>query len=241
MKIRMVGKKILIVDDEKSFLDVLAPFLKRAGFLVETALDGNTALARTKEFKPDVIVLDILIPEPDGREVCRRLRDLDNWTPIIMLTQIGGPQERAMSLEEGADDYLNKPFDPGELVARIRALLRRVQQIQSSLAVAHRLTSGPLVIDRLSRRAWLDKRELALSTKSFSVLEYLMCHPDQVITRERLLDAIWGWDYPTTTRTVDVRIAELRKQLRDNPNAPRFIETIIGEGYRFMSFVEAYV
>ena len=230
--------KVLIVDDEKSFLDVLAPFLKRAGFLVETALDGNTALARIKQFEPDVIVLDVLIPEPDGREVCRRLRALGNWTPIIMLSQIGDPQERAMSLGEGADDYLNKPFDPGELVARIRALLRRARQFQPSFASAHRLAFGPLVIDRLSRRARLDKRELALSAKAFSVLEYLMCHPDQVITREQLLDAIWGWDYPATTRTVDVRIAELRKQLKDDPKAPRFIETIIGVGYRFVGSVE---
>lgn len=235
----MAGKKVLIVDDEKSLLDVLAPFLKRAGFLVETALDGDTALARTMEFNPDVIVLDILIPEPDGREVCRRLRALGNWTPIIMLSQIGGSQERAMSLEEGADDYLNKPFDPGELVARIYALLRRAQRVQSSLTGVRRLTSGPLVIDRLSRRAWLNERELVLSAKSFAVLEYLMCHPDEVITRERLLDAIWGWDYPITTRTVDVRIAELRKQLKDDPNAPAFIETIIGVGYRFVRSVEA--
>ncbi|MER3468403.1 MAG: DNA-binding response regulator [Thermoflexus sp.] len=234
----MAGKKVLIVDDEKSLLDVLAPFLKRAGFLVETALDGDTALARTMEFDPDVIVLDILIPEPDGREVCRRLRALGNWTPIIMLTQIGGSQERAMSLEEGADDYLNKPFDPGELVARIHALLRRAQQIQFSLASAHRLASGPLVIDRLSRRAWLNECELVLSAKAFLVLEYLMCHPDEVITRERLLDTVWGWDYPTTTRTVDVRIAELRKQLKDDPNAPCFIETLIGVGYRFVRSVK---
>ncbi len=234
----MVRARVLIVDDEKSFLDVLAPFLKRTGFLVETALDGNTALVRIKEFKPDVIVLDVLIPAPDGREVCRRLRAQGNWTPIIMLSQIGSPQERAMSLEEGADDYLNKPFDPSELVARIRALLRRARQVQSSFAGAPRLVSGPLVIDRLSRRAWLGKHELALSAKAFSVLEYLMCHPDQVITRERLLDAIWGWEYPITTRTVDVRIAELRRKLKDDSKAPRFIETIIGVGYRFVGFVE---
>ena len=234
----MVNPKVLIVDDEKPFLDVLAPFLKRSGFLVETAPDGNVALERIDEFEPDVIVLDVLIPGPDGREVCRRLRDQGNWTPIIMLSQIGSPQERAMSLEEGADDYLNKPFDPGELVARIRALLRRARQVKPSFASTPRLASGPLVIDRLSRRAWLDKRELVPSSKAFSILEYLMCHPDQVITRERLLDAIWGWDYPVTTRTVDVRIAELRKQLGDDPRSPRFIETIIGVGYRFVGPVE---
>ena len=234
----MVNPKVLIVDDEKPFLDVLAPFMKRAGFVVETASDGAMALTRIKAFEPDVIVLDVLMPEPDGREVCRRLRDRGNWTPIIMLSQIGNPQERAMSLEEGADDYLNKPFDPGELVARVRALLRRTRQVQPSFASTPRLASGPLVIDRLSRRAWLGKRELGLSAKAFSVLEYLMYHPDQVITRERLLDAIWGWDYPVTTRTVDVRIAELRRQLGDSARDPCFIETIIGVGYRFVGSVE---
>jgi DNA-binding response OmpR family regulator len=234
----MADKKILLVDDEKSLLDVLAPFLRRAGFIVETALDGATALAQAVEFGPDAIVLDVLMPEPDGREVCRRLRASGNWTPIVMLTQIGGPQERAMSLEEGADDYLNKPFDPSELVARIHALLRRAQQASASLASAHGLASGPLVIDRLSRRAWLQGCEMNLSTKAFSVLEYLMCHPDEVISRERLLDTIWGWDYPAATRTVDNRIAELRKHLADDPSAPRFIETIVNVGYRFLGSVE---
>lgn len=234
----MAGEKLLLVDDEKPLLDVLAPFLRRAGFLVETAPDGNSALDRITEISPDVIILDVMMPGVDGREVCRRLRSSNNWTPIIMMTQIGGPLERTMSLEEGADDYLNKPFDPGELVARIHALLRRAGQMRPSLAGAHRLISGYLLIDRQARRAWLNEHELRLSAKAFSVLEYLMSHPDEVITRERLLDAVWGWDHPLATRTVDVRIAELRKYLEDNCDEPCFIETVTGVGYRFVGSVE---
>lgn len=234
----MFNEKVLIVDDEESFLDALSSFLKRAGFVVATARNGEGALAQIAESSPDVIILDVLMPGINGREVCRRLRASGNWTPVIMLTQVGGPSERAMSLEEGADDYLNKPFDPGELAARIHAVLRRASKTRPSLASARRLASGPLLIDRQSRRAWLNGRELPLSAKAFSVLEYLMTHPDEVITRERLLDAVWGWDYPLATRTVDVRIAELRKHLEDKCEEPCFIETVVGSGYRFVASVE---
>lgn len=188
----MSHERVLIVDDEKSFLDVLSSFLERAGFIVATAFDGERAVAQVAQSNPHVIILDVVMPGMDGREVCRRLRASGDWTPIIMLTHTGGPSERAMSLEEGADDYLNKPFDPGELVARIHAVLRRASLGQPSLANAPRLASGALRIDRRSRRAWLNDHELALTAKAFSVLEYLMTHPDEVMTRERLLDAVWG-------------------------------------------------
>lgn len=234
----MTGK-ILIADDEKPLLDILVPVLERSGFVVRTAYDGEAALLQADEFKPHAIVLDVMMPRVDGREVCRRLRSAGNWTPVIMLTQVGGPLERTLSLQEGADDYINKPFDPGELIARIRALLRRARLGLPSLTNAARLRSGSLLVNRQSRKAWLDECEMPLKTKAFSVLEYLMSHPEQVITREQLLDAIWGWDYPIATRTVDVRIAELRKHLRDDPRDPRYIETITGEGYRFLGTVEA--
>ena len=234
----MAGEQVLIVDDEKPLVDVLVPFLERAGFSVESVLRGDVALPCIKKMRPDVVVLDVLLPGLDGREVCRRLRAGGDRTPVIMLTQVGGPHERAMSLEEGADDYLNKPFDPGELVARIRALLRRTRGAQPSLVGASRLVSGQLMIDRQCRRAWLAGSELPLSGKAFSVLEYMMIHPDQVITRERFLDVVWGGDYPVATRTVANRIAELRKHLADDPSVPRFIETIVNVGYRFLGSVE---
>lgn len=226
--------KILIVDDEKDFLDTLSLFLERSGFVVETAQDGREALQQVATFDPDLVVLDVMMPHLDGREVCRRLRQAGDWRPVIMLTQVGGSVERTLSLMEGADDYINKPFDPAELLARIQALLRRVRLEQVTLANSVHLWAGPLRIDRQTWRAWLDGAELPLKPKAFAVLAYLMAHAGEVVTRERLLSAVWGWETPVATRTVDVRIAELRKQLQDDPGDPRFIETIPGVGYRFI-------
>nr|WP_202948548.1 response regulator transcription factor [Nitrolancea hollandica] len=230
--------RILLADDEEAITAELAALLERSSFTVEVAHDGDDALRKATALRPDLIVLDVLMPGINGREVCRRLRDAGNWTPIIMLTKVGSPGERAMSLEEGADDYLNKPFDPFELVARIRAVLRRAQPGTQPLASARRLVSGPLTLDRPSRRATLAGQELVLTSKALALLEYLMLHRDEVLRRERLLDEIWGWDYPVATRAVDVRIAELRKALGDDIERPRFIETVVGEGYRFLGTVE---
>jgi DNA-binding response OmpR family regulator len=230
---------ILLADDETAITSELAPLLERSGFAVIVAGNGDEAQRLAQTARPDLIVLDILMPGISGREVFRRLRAAGNWTPVIMLTQVGGAGERAMSLEEGADDYLNKPFDPFELVARIRAVLRRARPGDQPLASARRLTAGPLTIERPARRAWLTSQELTLTTKAFAVLEYLMLHHGEVIRRERLLDELWGWDYPVATRAVDIRIAELRRLLQDDADQPRFIETVIGEGYRFRQPVEA--
>ncbi|HTP06928.1 MAG TPA: response regulator transcription factor, partial [Anaerolineae bacterium] len=154
------------------------------------------------------------------------------------LTQVGEPSERAGALDEGADDYLNKPFEPYELLARIRAVLRRSRS-GKPLATCRRLRCGTLELDRLTRHAVLNGKELQLTAKALSVLEYLMLHPNEVLSRERLLDAVWGWDYPAATRAVDVRIAELRRALNDDSGAPRFLETLIGQGYSFVGRVEA--
>jgi len=231
--------RILLVDDESAITSNLAPFLERTGFVVATAANGETALQLMKDFQPDLTVLDVLMPRMDGREVLRRIRQSGNFTPVILLTQVGSPAERAVALDEGADDYLNKPFEPYELVARIKAVLRRSRPGVPSLAGASRLCSGPLELERQSRRVFLAGNEVALSTKAVSILEYLMLHPDEVLSRERMLDAVWGWDYPAATRTVDTRIAELRRALSDNAEVPRFIETLIGQGYRFIGKVEA--
>lgn len=231
-------KKVLIADDEAAITSELAPYLERSGFQVAVAHDGNAALELARTFQPDLIILDVLMPGLNGREVCRRLRASGNTTPVIMLTQVGTATERAMSLEEGADDYLNKPFDPFELVARIRAVLRRTQPGGQSLARARRLVAGTLVLDRPARRVFLGTHELTLTTKAVALLEYLMLHPGEVLRRERLLDELWGWDYPAATRAVDVRIAELRRVLGENLETPRYLETVINEGYRFMASVE---
>ena len=231
--------KILLVDDEQAITANLAPFLERSGFVVAVAADGEEALRQVASFGPDLTVLDILMPRVDGREVLRRLRQAGNWTPVILLTQVGESTERAMALEEGADDYLNKPFDPHELVARVRAVLRRARPGQPPLASAQRLVSSDLSLDRQARRAYMGSEELRLTPKAVALLEYLMTHPDELLTRDRLLDTVWGWDYPTGTRTVDTRIAELRRVLDDDPAQPRYIETVPGQGYRFVGHVEA--
>lgn len=230
--------RILLVDDEEAITDQLAAFLERASFTVQVAGDGEEALRRVAEFAPDLIVLDVLMPHLDGRQTLRRMRRSGDWTPVILLTQVGSPTERAMALEEGADDYLNKPFEPYELIARIRAVMRRVQRGGQPLAGAHWLGSGPLELDRQARRALLGGHEIPLSARALTLLEYLMLHPDEVLSRERLLDVVWGWDYPAATRAVDTRIAELRRALNDDADDPQFIQTVIGEGYRFTGQVE---
>ena len=240
----MSVSKILLVDDERAITSNLAPVLERAGFQVVAAADGEEAIKQVESFKPDLILLDVLMPKMNGREVLRCLRQAGNWTPVILLTQVGESVERAMALEEGADDYLNKPFDPHELIARVRAVLRRARPSRPPLAAGARLICKtgpqevPLLLERQSRRAYLGAEDLRLTPKAFSLLEYLMTHPDELITRERLLDAVWGWEYPAGTRTIDTRVAELRKALGDDPEAARFIETVPGEGYRFVATVE---
>jgi DNA-binding response OmpR family regulator len=229
---------VLLIDDEAAITDNLAPFLTRSGFAVSVAANGEQALEQVTAEKPDLLVLDVLMPRLDGRAVLRSLRQAGNWTPIILLTQVGEASERAMALEEGADDYLNKPFDPHELVARIRAVLRRAHPGRPPLSAAARLSCGKLVLDRTSRRVWLENVELTLTPKSVLLLEYMLTHPDELVSRERLLDVVWGWDYPIGTRAVDTRVAELRKALDDDPAQPCYIETIPGQGYRFVGQVE---
>jgi DNA-binding response OmpR family regulator len=231
--------RILLVDDEPIIASNLAPFLNRSGFEVQVASDGEQALRMLPVAKPDLIVLDVLMPNLDGRRVLRRIRQAGNWTPVILLTQVGAPAERADALEQGADDYLNKPFDPYELLARIRAVLRRSHSGKPPLTGSHHLRSGTLDLDRQARRVFLDGHEVPLTTKAFSVLEYMMLHPDEVLSRERLLDIVWGWDYPAGTRAVDSRIAELRRVLKDDTGASHFIETCVGQGYSFVGAVEA--
>lgn len=232
---------ILLADDDESIRSGLASALARGGFNVIEARDGLEALKLAETRQPDVIALDILMPELDGREVVRRLRQAENWTPIIMLTQITATGEKIASLEEGADDYLNKPFDSYELMARVRALLRRQTVAGRPAALASLLNSGRLKLERETQRIWVDGRDVPLSNKAFGVLAHLMSRPSVVVSREQLLDQVWGWDDPAGMRTVDVRIAEIRRKLHEamGDEAVDLIETIPGEGYRFVGAVKA--
>lgn len=229
---------ILLVDDESAITDNLSPFLERSGFDVSTASNGEAALEVIEAETIDLVVSDVLMPKMDGRELLRTLRQADNWVPIILLTQVGEAFERAMALEEGADDYINKPFEPHELAARIRAVLRRAKPGKPPLTAAWQVTCGDLRFDRRARRAFLEDEELNLTPKALVLLEYLMTHPDELVTRERLLDVVWGWDYPVGSRAVDTRVAELRRALKDDAAQPRYIETVPGQGYRFAADVE---
>ncbi len=202
------------------------------------ASNGEEALSKVQSHHPDVIVMDVLMPRMNGRETLRRMRRSNIWIPTILLTQVGEASERAVALEEGADDYLNKPFHSEELLARIHAVLRRARSVGQSLSSARRLASFDLILDRQSRRAFLADASLNLTPKAFAVLEYLMTHPDEAVTREQLLHSVWGWEYPTGTRTVDTRVNELRRALNDDAASPRFIQTLTGEGYIFIAPVK---
>ncbi len=237
----MPGEKILLVDDERGITDYLAPILERAGYSVVVASDGATALRKVHEIRPNLLVLDVLMPGMDGREVCRQLRAAGDWTPVIMLTRVSTTTDKVLSLEEGADDYLCKPFEPQELIARIKAVLRRKGsgQLKRPLSMASRLRAGDLILDRKTRRAYKDERVIELTPKALALLEHLMLYPDQVFSREQLMDAVWGWAQPVASRAVDVRIAELRHAIGDDGEQSIFIETIIGTGYRFIAPVES--
>lgn len=235
-----MGEKIhvLLVDDEAIIRENLGSLLERNGFMVTAAVDGESALEKLIQAMPDVMVLDVMMPNMNGRETLRHLRQDGNWTPIILLTRVGDADERALALEEGADDYLNKPFNIHELIARIHTVVRRAKANQLPLATALYLTSGAIKLDRTSHRVYLSSQEVTLTPKAVTLLEYLMTHPDELISRERLLDVVWGWDYAVGTRAVDTRIAELRRVLGDNASQPAYIETIAGQGYRFLGEVK---
>lgn len=230
--------RVLLVDDDTTIREHLAPVLERSGLDAETAADGAQALRAIEARHPDLVILDVLMPNLDGREVLRRIRAEDEWLPVILLTEVGETFERAAALDDGADDYMTKPFDPVELMARIRAVLRRTQRGQTPLSAAQSLTSGELRLDRTARRVFLGAGERSLTPRAFALLEFLMSHPDEVFSRQRLLETVWGFEAIVTTRAVDHRVAEIRRELGEDSSAPAYIETVSGAGYRFIGAVE---
>ena len=227
--------RILLVDDEEAITATLGPYLERCGFEVTIAGDGDAALEALVRTSIDIVVSDVLMPRRDGRSFVRELRRREDWTPVILLTQVGESFERSAALDEGADDYLGKPFDPPELVSRIKAVLRRSTPGQRTLGSARSLVSGELEFDRIARRIRICGRDVVVTPRATLLLEYLMSHPDELHTRERLLGTLWGFGCEVTTRAVDHRIAELRRVLGDDPAMPRYIETVQSAGYRFIA------
>lgn len=228
---------VLLVDDEQDILATLGGYLRRSGLEVLTAGNGAQALQVLAHHPVQVIVSDVMMPFLDGRALLRTLRQREDWTPVILLTVIGEADERSAALDEGADDYLNKPFAPQELLSRIRAILRRVQSATHVLGAAEILLaehgSGTLRLDRSARRVWNENTEITLTPKALTLLEYLMTRPDEIHSRERLLETLWGFEFAVSTRAVDHRIAEIRKAFGDDAAAPTLVQTVAGQGYRF--------
>lgn len=225
-------KKILVVDDEKPIADILQFNLKKEGYEVHCAYDGNEALEKVEEIKPDLILLDIMLPQRDGMEVCREVRKKYDM-PIIMLTAKDSEIDKVLGLELGADDYVTKPFSSRELIARVKANLRRhqVMATQSEQKETNDITVGCLVI--LPDAYTVTKRgeNIELTHREFELLHYLANHIGQVMTREHLLQTVWGYDYYGDVRTVDVTVRRLREKIEDNPSHPVWIITRRGVGY----------
>jgi two-component system, OmpR family, response regulator ResD len=229
----MHGKYILIVDDEPTIVEVVQLYLQREGFAVAIATDGQAALESVARRRPDLIVLDLMLPQVDGLEIIRRVRS-SGTLPIIMLTARGEETDRVVGLELGADDYVTKPFSPRELVARVKAVLRRAQASdQSSRSGNDAISAGPLRIDPASRKVTLAGRELNLTAREFDLLIFMTRHPGQVFTREQLLDQVWGFAFASDASTVTVHIRRLREKIEQDPTAPQFLLTVWGVGYKF--------
>jgi len=222
---------ILLVDDEPSIIQLARMYLEREGFQAASAADGEAALETAGRLKPSLIVLDVMLPKLDGFEVCRALRAQGNPVPIIMLTARDEDIDKIVGLELGADDYLTKPFNPRELVARVKAILRRVDRPAAGVTDAP-LQLGDLRIDPARRQVICNARTIDLRAQEFDLLLILAGDPGRVYTREQLLEKAWGFDYYGQTRTVDVHIAQLRKKL--SASAVR-IETVTGVGYKLVS------
>ena len=219
---------ILVVDDEKNIVQLARLYLNKEGFRVEAAYDGAQALEKARTLRPDLIVLDIMMPEPDGLEVCRELRKTSN-VPIILLTARDDDIDRIVGLELGADDYVTKPFNPRELVARVKAVLRRASQEAPSQAV---LEAGNLRLDTASREVIVQGKAVTLRAKEFDLLTAFLRHQGVVLDRERLLQLVWGADYFGDTRTIDVHVAWLREKLGKAKGVK--IETVWGVGYKLV-------
>lgn len=228
---------VLLVDDDKLITGPLAARLREAGFQVAVANDGRAGLDLALTQQPDLVILDVMMPGIDGWTVCRQLRE-QSPVPILMLTALGDEVDRILGLELGADDYLTKPFSTRELLARVRAMLRRVALDQVTTPVETELVLGDLQLDLATRRAYRNGRELKLRYKEFELLSLLMSHPGKVITRAELFDQVWGTDWLGDTRTLDVHIRWLREKVEDDPSRPVAIQTVRGVGYRFAALEE---
>ncbi|MDY5059446.1 response regulator transcription factor [Staphylococcus simulans] len=228
-------QKILVVDDEQSIVTLLKYNLETAGYLVEVAYDGEEALQKLNAVQPDLVVLDVMLPKLDGIEVCKTIRSDRNLVPILMLTAKDDEFDRVLGLELGADDYMTKPFSPREVVARVKAILRRSKQVHSQKE--EETDSEDVVIGSIKIRpeyfeVYKNNELLELTPKEFELLLYLIERQGRVITREHMLNSVWNYEFTGDSRIVDVHISHLRDKLEENPKQPKLIKTVRGLGYK---------
>jgi DNA-binding response OmpR family regulator len=220
---------VLVVDDEPTIGEVVSRYLARAGYETRVAANGLQALSVASVWPPDLVVLDLMLPEVDGLEVMRRLR-ADGHVPVILLTAKGEPTDRVVGLRLGADDYVSKPFSPAELVARVEAVLRRVDV---SPEQPDPIVFDELAVDPLARRVTVGGDEVQLTVREFDLLLHFVRHPGQVFSRDQLMDLVWQYSFYTDTSTVTVHVRRLREKIEEDPSIPRRLQTVWGVGYRF--------
>lgn len=230
-----MATRLLVVDDEESIVTLLKYNLEQSGYTVDTAYDGVEALRKAQEVTYDLIVLDLMIPEIDGLEVCRKIRTEKIQVPILMLTAKDEEFDKVLGLELGADDYMTKPFNPRELVARVKAIMRRVDYSgqETEMEKIERKSIGHLTVYPENYEAYVKEEALELTPKEFELLVYLINHKGRVLTRDQLLNAVWNYEFVGDTRIVDVHISHLREKIEPNTKKPVYIKTVRGLGYKF--------
>lgn len=229
-----MDKKVLVVDDEKLIVKGIKYSLEQDNMVVDVAYDGKEALEMAMNNAYDVILLDVMLPEINGFEVCQQIREFSD-VPIIMLTAKGDDMDKILGLEYGADDYITKPFNILEVKARIKAIIRRMKVKTPAQETSKVIVSGDMKIDFDSRRVFIENKEVNLTAKEFDLLELLIMNPNKVYNRENLLNLVWGYDYPGDVRTVDVHVRRLREKIEQNPSEPKYIHTKWGVGYFFQN------
>ncbi|MEO8190447.1 MAG: response regulator transcription factor [Acidobacteriota bacterium] len=233
-----MSKRILVIEDDPDLGRLLEIHLRDAGWDVDQASDGQEGLSRALGGGHDLVVLDLALPGLGGLEICRQLRERPVWVPIFMLTARSAEIDRVLGLETGADDYLTKPFSVRELVARVRAIFRRVEATTGALSTSKTVTSGELTIDGEKRRILLSGEPVELTAREFDLLRHFAQHPGRVYTRAELLDAVWGYGHDGYSHTVNSHINRLRAKIEDDPSKPRYVLTVWGVGYKFCDSAE---
>lgn len=229
-----MGKKILVVDDEKMIVKgIKFSLMQEDGWEVDCAYDGGEALEKAKQTEYDMVLLDWMLPVYDGSEVCRMIREFSNM-PIIMLTAKSGDMDKILGLEYGADDYVTKPFNILEVKARMKAIMRRSARVERKKEEnLSQIVAGSLILDRESRTVAISGKDVNLTAKEFDLLELLLLNPGKVYSREKLLNIVWGYEYPGDVRTVDVHVRRLREKIEKTPSDPQYVHTKWGVGYYF--------